>query len=157
LIETARGVNDAQPQHVVDLVRAAVADRADPVIALLGLAYKADVDDLRESPALEVAELLARQGFRLRLHDAYARQLPDGTPLERDLEHTLAGADLLVILTDHEPYRKLSPHDPGPAAMASRCLVDTRNCLPHARWQEAGFAVHRLGVGTTPAPAFAER
>ncbi len=73
LIRTARQVNDTQPQHVVDLVRRAANDlgttQGDPLVerpvSVLGLAYKADVDDLRESPAIEVTRLLAEAGARV--------------------------------------------------------------------------------------------
>ncbi|MDQ3699364.1 MAG: nucleotide sugar dehydrogenase [Chloroflexota bacterium] len=150
LIRTAREVNDAQPGHVVEAVRRSVADLPHPTIAVLGLAYKADVDDLRESPALHVAQLLGEHGCTVRLHDACAQRLPDGTALEPDLRTVLAGADAAVILTDHSVYRQLKPGDAGPLAMAHRRLTDTRRCIDHALWEREGFVVHQLGVGARP-------
>ncbi|MGH2562388.1 MAG: nucleotide sugar dehydrogenase, partial [Thermomicrobiales bacterium] len=113
LIRTARTVNDDQPRYVMSLIERAVAGIDNPVIALLGLAYKAGVDDLRESPSLEIAFRLAERGYQTRLHDAYAPTLPNGQPLEANLTAVLRDADALVILTDHDPYRQLRPDDPG--------------------------------------------
>lgn len=147
LIRAARAVNDDQPQYVADLIEAVLAGIAEPVVAALGLAYKADIADLRESPSLEVVRLLRERGQTVRLHDAHATTLPDGLPLDPDLRVALTGADALVVLTDHAAYRRLRPDDPGPAAMRRRIAVDTRRCLDAATWRDAGFAVHRLGAG----------
>lgn len=147
LISTARRVNDAQPLHVLEVIRQAVADLDNPTVAILGLAYKANVDDLRESPAFRVAQLVEDQGWTPRLHDACASKLPDGTPLEPDVEVVLAGADVAVVLTDHQQYHNLKPWDSGPLGMAHRRMVDTRACLDQRLWEECGFSVHRLGAG----------
>lgn len=156
LIQTARHVNDAQPAFVVGMVEAAVADIADPIVALLGLAYKADVDDLRESPALEVLRLLRDRGYRVRMHDAHAAHLPDGTPLPEDLATVLEGADALVLLTDHAAYHRLRPDD-LPGAMRRRIAIDTRRCLDGPTWRQAGFDLRQLGAGTAGASVAAGR
>lgn len=147
LIQTARAVNDDQPCHVATLVEEAVAGIPDPVVALLGLAYKADVDDLRESPSLAVAALLAERGYTLRLHDPYVASRADNTLSMPDVVSALSGADILVILTDHTAYRQLQPDDPGPLLMRRKIALDTRQCLDARLWRQAGFAVHQLGVG----------
>lgn len=153
LIQTARRVNDSQPAHVVDLIEQAVSGISPLTIAVLGLAYKADIDDLRESPSMEIVHLLEERGFDLRLHDAHATALPNGTPLTHDLNDVLADVDALVILTDHAVYRDLRPEDLP--AMRHRVVFDTRDCLDAAIWRAAGFAVHQLGVGMTPERALA--
>lgn len=147
LIRTARAVNNCQPLIVADLVQSAVADLDQPTIAVLGLAYKADVDDLRESPSSEVVRLLQERGCAVRVHDACARALPDGTPGGQDTDDTLRDADVMVILTDHTPYRQLKPWGHGPSSMAHKRLVDTRRCLDYALWRMHGFTVHALGDG----------
>ena len=151
LIQTAREVNDGQPVHVVALIEEAVAGIERPKITLLGLAYKADIDDLRESPAVEIAGVLRKRGYDLRLHDPHAAALPDGTPLMANLREALADADALVVLTDHAPYRGLRPGDAA-SAMRTRIAVDTRGCLDPAGWRAAGFSLHQLGVGTCRRP-----
>jgi UDP-N-acetyl-D-mannosaminuronic acid dehydrogenase len=147
LIRAARAVNDGQPARAAALVLDVLADVPDPIVAALGLAYKADVDDLRESPSLEVVRLLRAAGCEVRVHDAHARHLPDGTPLQPALGPLLRGADAIVVLTDHAEYRRLHPEDAAPAGMRRRIAVDTRLCLDADLWREAGFAVHRLGDG----------
>jgi UDP-N-acetyl-D-mannosaminuronic acid dehydrogenase len=149
LIRTAREINDAQPDYVVDLVERAVDGIDRPVIAVLGLAYKANVDDVRESPAVHVAQGLASRGYDLRLHDAHAKALPDGTAIERDLTTAVDGADAIVILTDHREYRELLPDDQALAGLRHRILVDTRYCIDSDAWRQAGYDVHQLGVGGT--------
>jgi len=142
LIQTARQVNDSMPAHVVELVKQALAEQRSkgvegqksgdettsaPLhpcstarIACLGLAYKADIDDTRESPAIKVVELLRAEGFEVR---AYDPQVPMGTVPEQvdSLEAALDGADLVVILTDHTEFRQLE--------LESHVVVDTRNVL----------------------------
>lgn len=147
LIRTARAVNDAQPARVADLVSTVVADLDQPIVAALGMAYKADVDDVRESPSLDVVRLLRERGCTVRAHDTLAKREPDGMVLESDLTAALSGADVMVILTDHTMYRELDPSSVGPGGMAHRRVVDTRGCIDRTRWQESGFSVHSLGAG----------
>ena len=131
LIRAARGVNDARPGAVVRAVREA----AEPwggraVVAALGLAYKADVEDLRESPALRVAstlaeELAGRGGAPLLVVEPHVEQLP--SPLARagarlvELDEALRAADVVVLLVDHEQFRHVDP-----ARLAGLAVVDPR-------------------------------
>jgi len=152
LIATARAVNDAQPAFVVSLIEEAVADLPGSTIALLGVAYKSDVADFRESPSVQVYKLLLELGYEVRMHDPYADEssnLGHGLPvrISSDLESTTTGADLAVLLTDHTLYRELRPSELVSCGMAHRRVVDTRNCLDADRWRAEGFVLHRLGGG----------
>jgi len=158
LIANARAVNDGQPAFVVSLIEEAVADLPDSIIALLGVAYKADVGDFRESPSLQVYKLLLDRGYEVRMHDPYA----DGASnsghgllglIRSDLESAMSGVDLAVLLTDHTAYRELQPSELVSCGMVHRRIVDTRNCLDPDRWKAEGFAVHRLAVD---APSYTE-
>lgn len=119
LIRTARQVNDRKPEWVIDKVKIAVADcvaatqkpLSEIVIACFGLAFKADVDDLRESPALAIYETLANwhSGKVLAVEPNIA-QLP--SPLNATLvsaETALSQADIVVLLVDHQPFKSLHP------------------------------------------------
>jgi UDP-N-acetyl-D-mannosaminuronate dehydrogenase len=109
---------------------------------VLGLAYKADVDDVRESPALQVVEGLAALGYELRLCDPHVnRTFP--WPLLPLLE-AVRGADCLVLLTDHAEFAVLKPQVVGPL-MRHRLLVDARGCLNPQEWVAEGFQVIILG------------
>lgn len=149
LIPAARQVNDGQPAYVIEQVCALMSDVIDPVIAVLGLAYKADVDDLRESPALSIVRLLQERGFRTQLHDPHCGSVP-GLPLTVTcLDEAIAGADMLLILTDHAEYKRLRPSDVAEHLLRNKIVLDTRECLDRALWVEYGYDVHRIGVGTS--------
>jgi len=100
LIPTARRINDRRPSAMAALIRHAVAGVAEPRIVCLGATYKADTYDLRESPALEIYEMLQHDGYDVRLGDPLTREYP--LP---DLSEFAAGADLLVILVPHKRIR----------------------------------------------------
>lgn len=143
LIQLARRRNDGMPRHVADRVLSLVADVASPKVALLGLAYKGNVDDIRESPALVVLALLGEAGVEVGVYDPHVRH---GGAVWHDRDAALAGADCVVLLTDHAEYRDLTP-EYAASHMRRLCLVDTRNHLDHAAWRAAGFSVHVLGRG----------
>ncbi|MFN0073156.1 MAG: nucleotide sugar dehydrogenase [Chloroflexota bacterium] len=147
LITAARKLNDAMPGHVVDLLRAQAPNPADGPIAAFGLAYKGDVDDVRESPAVEVVHAALRAGYEVRAHDPHVKH--DGgmdLPPCFDLAGALEGAQALVLLTDHSVFRRMNPVEIG-KSMRFKRLIDTRNALDHAAWQAAGFQVTTLGRG----------
>lgn len=129
VIQAARRVNDARPQRVVDKVLAAIAAHPrgqDAVVACLGLAFKPDIDDLRESPSMEVAErLLAQTANPLLVVEpnisALPRSLAEGRAALAGTDAALAQADILVLLVDHREFRALDG-----AATGDRLVVDTR-------------------------------
>jgi UDP-N-acetyl-D-glucosamine dehydrogenase len=127
-IELAGYINGQMPHFVVDKIQNALNDAGKPVkgshIHILGVAYKKDIEDLRESPALDVMLLLKRRGARLTYSDPYVPQLQ----LDGDVLHaqpaTLAGdADCAAIITDHSSF------DYPRIAAQARLIVDTRNAL----------------------------
>lgn len=128
LIRAAREVNDAAPGRVVEQVLGAVKGQASPTIAALGLAFKADVDDLRGSPALAIVEALARALPRARIivAEPHIDALPEplsgwpGVSLA-SIEDAVARASAVVLLVDHQEMRGLDP-----AALAGRAVIDTR-------------------------------
>ena len=115
LIRQARAINDARPSEVVAAIYARVGidagrppTRTRPQVALLGLTYKPDIDDLRESPALEVARrLLAENRVEVLLVEPHLARSPiDGEALH-DPEAALFAADLAVVLVAHRRFRDL--------------------------------------------------
>ncbi|MFB5149269.1 UDP-N-acetyl-D-mannosamine dehydrogenase [Burkholderia orbicola] len=131
LIRTARQVNDDKPHFVVERVRHAASRFREPVIACLGLAFKADIDDLRESPAVEIVEALAGQADATLLVvepniDALPASL-DAKARLCDLPTALAEADVIVILVDHAPFRRMDP-----VRLQTKVVIDTRGVLARA-------------------------
>ncbi len=148
LIYTARQVNDGQPRFVVELTRRALGDLTDKRIAALGLAYKPDVDDLRESPAIEVCHLLQAEGARVKAYEPYKTDAAlDGLTLVPTLDAALEDADVLLLLVGHKPFKALTPSEVA-ARTPARHIVDTVNLWDDSTpWEAAGFRIIRLGAG----------
>jgi UDP-N-acetyl-D-glucosamine dehydrogenase len=127
-IELAGHINGQMPHFVVDKIQNALNDTGKPVkgshIHILGVAYKKNIEDVRESPAVDIMLLLQRRGARLSYSDPFVQQLKVGNlDLAAEPESAAAVADCAVIITDHSAfdYRKLTE--------TARLIVDTRNAL----------------------------
>jgi UDP-N-acetyl-D-mannosaminuronic acid dehydrogenase len=147
LIYHARKVNDAQPHFVVELVKRALGPLKGKKIAALGLAYKPDVDDLRESPANEVVRLLQEEGAQVKAWEPFKpdANLP-GIDMTSSLEDAIKDADAIILLVKHAEFVKLDPQAVALKTKA-RIMIDTINGLIHETWKNAGFSIYRLGVG----------
>jgi UDP-N-acetyl-D-glucosamine dehydrogenase len=129
-IELASEINTSMPRYVVGKIQDALNDHGRPIkgsrILVLGAAYKPDIDDLRESPALDVIGLLKQKGADICYHDPYIPWLNhDGWAMESvtDLLGEVREADCVVIVTNHSSY------DYAAILQAARLVVDTRNAL----------------------------
>ena len=131
LIRTARDVNDGKTDHVIAQASAMIeALPPHATVACLGLAFKANIDDFRESPALKVAAALARRfGERVRIVEPYADRLPtafDGTGAALiDLDTALEGCAAMVVLVDHDLFRSVPAQE-----RADKRVIDTRGIWP---------------------------
>lgn len=146
LIYTARMVNDAQPSYVISLTQRALGGLEGKRISVLGLAYKPDVDDLRESPAVGVVELLQQAGASVVCFEPFSphANLP-GLTLASTLESALENSDAILLLVNHSQFQKLQPQDVL-ANTSARVIIDTVNGLAKKNWELAGFRFFRLGV-----------
>jgi UDP-N-acetyl-D-glucosamine dehydrogenase len=127
-IELAGYINGQMPHFVADKVQNALNDVGKPVkgsrIHIMGVAYKRDIDDMRESPALDVALLLQRRGAQLSYSDPHVPQLKlDGLNLEASPESAAGEADCVVIITDHGAF------DYDALVERAGLIVDSRNAL----------------------------
>jgi UDP-N-acetyl-D-mannosaminuronic acid dehydrogenase len=146
LIYHARQVNDSQPRFVVEKVRQALGSLEGKRIAALGLAYKPDVDDLRESPATEVIHLLQAEGARVAAWEPFKPQAEiRGVHMAASLESALEDADAILLLVRHTQFLQLRPAEMA-AKTRARVVIDCVNGWDEARWKDAGFALYRLGV-----------
>jgi len=143
LLESARAVNQAMPLRIVDFVTRILGGQTSPKIAALGVAYKGGVGDIRDSPAIRVIEALKARGGRVTAYDPHVSR--DEFPLS-SLEDSVTDADCIVILTDHREFGHIDPISMAPRVQG-KVLIDTRDCVDHARWQKAGFHVHVFGRG----------
>jgi UDP-N-acetyl-D-mannosaminuronic acid dehydrogenase len=147
LIHEARRINDAQPHFVLELTKRTLGSLQGKHIAALGLAYKPDVDDLRESPAVEVIHLLQAEGAIVKAYEPFKPQadLP-GIHAVQGLEAVLAEADVILLLVAHSAFRELTAPDLAVKTKA-RVIIDTVNALNPGALITAGFRLVRLGVG----------
>jgi UDP-N-acetyl-D-glucosamine dehydrogenase len=130
-IELAGYINGQMPMYVVEKVQNALNDHAKPVkgshIHILGVAYKKDIDDVRESPALDIIRLLERRGAKISYSDPYVPHIQlEGLELCAD-ESGAANADCIVIVTDHSGF------DYKGLVEKASLIVDTRNALKGLR------------------------
>ena len=126
IIRKAREINDSKPLYVIDKIKQAADQFKKPVIACLGLAFKADIDDLRESPALDIAMSLLKDNIgEILLVEPNIKQLPkkyaDHNARLTSLPQALEQANILVVLVDHKQFKTLHPVD-----VATKVVIDTR-------------------------------
>ena len=129
LVRTAREVNDHKAVHTEARIRALLDAAPQGKVALLGLAFKPDIDDFRQSPALEIAEALAHtHGNRILVVEPFTEDMPaalaeSGAQLVT-LDAALRTADIVVVLVDHTAFKHLGPDD-----LAGKLVFDTRGML----------------------------
>jgi UDP-N-acetyl-D-mannosaminuronic acid dehydrogenase len=112
LIRTARNVNDGKVDHVIARAAAMISENPSKRVGCMGLAFKANIDDFRESPAMKVAaELASRFGNRINIVEPYAAALPpefDGTGARLiDVDAALLECDILITLVDHDAFKAI--------------------------------------------------
>lgn len=147
LIRSARQVNDAQPHFTVSLIQRALGDLNGKHIAALGLAFKPDVDDLRESPAIEVVQLLRAAGAMVTVYEPFKPDFTiEGTRTAASLPEALQDADALVLLVGHTELKNIDPLEAAGMTRA-RIVVDAVNGWQPEAWTSTGFDIYRLGVG----------
>jgi UDP-N-acetyl-D-mannosaminuronic acid dehydrogenase len=143
LIQTARRVNERMPHFVSRRIAEVVPPPfAGRKIALLGAAYKADVDDARESPCEHVDTCLRERGFSTVIYDPHVQHF--SRPLAATLKEALTEADAAVLLTNHREFAAIDPYM-ARRIMRSPVLLDTRNALDSSAWIAAGFDYYVLG------------
>ncbi len=124
LIRTAREVNDAKPHWVIEKVRAKAQRFKEPVIGCLGLAFKANIDDLRESPSMEIVEQLMHANIgTVMACEPNVTQDKVKLPLH-DLKDVLKKADILLLLVDHDEFKDIDPQ-----ITKDKVVIDTKGVL----------------------------
>jgi UDPglucose 6-dehydrogenase len=150
LVETVVAVNDARKATMAMRVIAACGGSVrGKVIGVLGLTFKPETDDMREAPSLSIVARLAADGATVRAFDPQGMEqarplLPAGVVYCADALEAASGADALVVITEWNEFRALSPERLA-AAMRGRVLVDLRNVYDPRAMEQGGFAYHGVG------------
>jgi len=141
IVTLAREINSGMPVHVGKMINEMVKDVKNPVITILGLAYKGNVDDIRESPTFKIKKIAENEGMTVKLYDPLVRHYPENFST---LDEATKNSDCLILVTDHEVFKAI---DPNLILMKHKNLIDTRNILNHDLWRNAGYRVKILGIG----------
>ncbi len=142
-------INLRARQRVIDLVRGELSDDLSLYsIAILGAAFKPDSDDVRDSPALDIAAQLSAAGANVTVHDPKAmpnakKRFP-ALNFAPDAKNCVAGSDLVLHLTEWREYRDLNPTELF-ATVKNAIVIDGRNALDRDKWIAAGWKFHALG------------
>ena len=140
LMKQARKINDSMPSYVVGLAEILMQEKDNPIIVILGVSYKRDVDDTRESPSYTIKKICEEKGMRVRLYDPLVKNNPE---VLTDLFMATKDADCLILVTDHSMFKDIDPY--SIVNMHQKNIVDTRNMLEYEKWIHAGFNVEILG------------
>ena len=143
IITLAREINDGMPVYVMHIVKNMLKDIKKPSVTIFGVAYKADVGDTRETPALKFIRLAEKEGFRIQVYDPYVSGGEFEYPV-LPMDDAISDSDCIVVLTDHSEFKSL-PTDKIGDLMRTRRIVDTRDCIDHEQWQKSGFEIRVLG------------
>jgi UDPglucose 6-dehydrogenase len=150
-------VNELQKRRVIAKLEKHLGKLRGKTIAVLGLAFKPNTDDLRDAPSLVIASRLLAEGAIVRTWDpvADARDRLRGAQQCDSILEAVTGADAAVIVTEWPELRELAS-DEVRAAMARTLIVDGRNVLDPAQTRAAGFAYEGIGRGSSPFAALPE-
>jgi UDPglucose 6-dehydrogenase len=146
LIDAARKENQLHQARVTEQILGQLPQRRG-VVHVLGMAFKAGTDDVRDSPAVVITASLLKAGVEVQFFDPAAKNVPIEVRTARALQHSLDDvykADVIALFTDWSEFREI---DPERLATETQCrvIVDTRNALDKQKWKAAGFTY--LGIG----------
>ncbi len=153
LVEFTRKVNELQRNRVVDKLQFALKDVRGRVIAVLGLSFKPNTDDLRESPAIDIVRILVERGAHVRTHDPKAIENAKKAFIEEELKEirffedpyeAINGADAVLIATEWDDYKSLDL-ERVKRSVRQPIILDGRNILDPVAVKNAGFTY--LGIG----------
>ena len=139
-------INQRRRARVVDITRSELGGLTGKKVLVLGAAFKPDSDDLRDSPAIAVANQISDEGADVTIHDPMAlARIPEIAPRltpNVNLFEAAKDADAVVLATEWQVYKDL---DPNKLPVKNRLIIDGRNALNVEKWQQAGWKLIALG------------
>jgi UDPglucose 6-dehydrogenase len=151
LLSAVIEVNELQKRRVIGKLKRHLGPLRGKTVALLGLAFKANTDDMREAPSIVLASRLLAEGADVRAWDPVAdgSKLPKGVEVVGSVAAAVRGADAAVIVTEWDELKGLATEETR-AAMANPLIIDGRNLLDPEKTRRAGFAYEGIGRPTSP-------
>ncbi|AJI23773.1 nucleotide sugar dehydrogenase [Priestia megaterium] len=145
IISLSRHTNDSMPEYTALKTKSLLDEKGiqHGRVAVLGLAFKGNIDDMRESPSTDVLHHLEKLGVDYTAFDPHIKE----NKIERQtqsLDEAVAHADVILILTDHNEFKELLP-SAVENHMRTKVIFDTKNCIQRDQWKGAGFDVVLLG------------
>jgi nucleotide sugar dehydrogenase len=135
----AREINNSMPQYTIDLLENLAGDLSGAKVGVLGLAYKPDVDDVRESPSLDIIKILKQKNAEVTVFDPNIPEKSDAGSLDEVLEKV----DYVVVATAHKEFKAISAEQLKNAGI--KAIVDGRNCLDKKSIESAGVKYKGIG------------
>jgi len=108
IVSLAREINEGMPNHTLRIVKSMLEDVSNPVIKVLGVAYKGGVEDIRETPALKLIKLAENEGYSVKVHDPYVKTFEY---MILGLKEAVKDSDCIVLITDHPEFKELDPKE----------------------------------------------
>jgi UDPglucose 6-dehydrogenase len=148
IVAAAIDVNDRQRSHIVELIEDALGGVAGKTIAILGLAFKPDTDDMREAPSIDIAASLFGKGGKIKTYDPvamdHARVLIKDAVFCPDVFEAVKGADAAVFVTEWNEFRDIDL-EKVKSLLKTPIIVDCRNIYEPGRMRDLGFKYHSVG------------
>ena len=142
LTSEARNINDSMPQFTYDLILKSVSHIKNPKITVLGVSYKANVDDCREAPSEKIIDFIKQNDeLNFNIYDPHVKYY---THELTNFEQSFKDSDCIVLAVDHTEYKYIDPEQLS-NLVRNKLVIDTRNALDKEKWEKAGFKYILLG------------
>ena len=141
LIKKSRKINDNMPEFVVQNLLEKLFDINNPKISIFGITYKGNVDDIRESPILDIIDQLNEKNINLNIFDPHVTNCQYYLT---NFQKSLNNSDCILIGADHDEFKDIDPEEIK-SKMNHKIIFDTKNIIDKEKWENSGFEVYRLG------------
>ncbi|HPN96646.1 MAG TPA: nucleotide sugar dehydrogenase [Candidatus Moranbacteria bacterium] len=142
-LRVAREINNSMPRYTVELLQDALNEIKKPMrgtkVGILGIAYKANVDDVRESPSLKIIEIAKKYGSDVLTFDPYIKE----KSTEKSLEQILKKSEAIILVTDHNQFKAIDPKTLKKHGI--KVVIDGKNCLDKKAIQKMGILYRGIG------------
>jgi len=138
MVRSAEEINTGMPHHVADLV---LKYRRSGTVTILGVAFKGETDDTRFTPSFQIRDDLVRKGFNVRMTDPYVK----GNGITSDLYAACTSSSIIVLVTDHDEYKRIDLHKLRSIMNDNPLIIDTRGIIDRYSAIKNGFEYHGLG------------